>query len=261
MELLEKVSVSTMETSDEEKILLSMEDLLRSPLSVRPSNPWLIKRIRTHFLNPPSTYPYNFSFTEDPLKGKMAMIRKVLKEKRDGFFIESSALDGESNSHTLALERELGWKGVLIEGNPKYVEGLRLKNRKAWTVNACLSVNQYPIKVTMKPDLTTGQTNKPQMGTTTRPILSEVQCFPLYSILLALNTTVIDFFHLDVAGDEIRVLKTIPWAKVDIKVLYVKSNYALNWKMELKKYLTSNDYTVFRDELHYTLFTKNGYVP
>jgi len=41
-----------------------------------------------------------------------------------------------------------------------------------------------------------------------------VQCFPLYSILLALNQLTVDFFSLDVEGDELRVLKTIPFNKV-----------------------------------------------
>lgn len=45
-----------------------------------------------------------------------------------------------------------------------------------------------------------------------------VQCFPFYTYLLALNITVIDYFSLDVEGSELNVLKTIPFDKVDIKV-------------------------------------------
>jgi FkbM family methyltransferase len=51
-----------------------------------------------------------------------------------------------------------------------------------------------------------------------KPGLISVQCFPLYSILLALNRTKVDFFSLDVEGFELDVLRTIPWDKVDIKV-------------------------------------------
>ena len=39
----------------------------------------------------------------------------------------------------------------------------------------------------------------------------EVECFPFYSFMLALNRTTIDFFSLDVEGDELNVLKTIPF--------------------------------------------------
>lgn len=46
----------------------------------------------------------------------------------------------------------------------------------------------------------------------------EVQCLPVYSLLLALNRTTVDYFSLDVEGNELEVLQTIPWEKVDIKV-------------------------------------------
>ena len=50
------------------------------------------------------------------------------------------------------------------------------------------------------------------------PGLVTIQCFPFYSVLLAVGQTQIDFFSLDVEGHELKILKTIPWHKVDIKV-------------------------------------------
>ena len=51
----------------------------------------------------------------------------------------------------------------------------------------------------------------------------KIQCFPFYSVLLALNQTIVDYFSLDIEGHEKRILETIPWNKVDIKVLaYLK---------------------------------------
>ena len=41
-----------------------------------------------------------------------------------------------------------------------------------------------------------------------------VQCFPLYTILLALGNPVVDYFSLDIEGAEYPVLKTIPFEKV-----------------------------------------------
>lgn len=55
-------------------------------------------------------------------------------------------------------------------------------------------------------------------GTNSTSETVQVQCFPLYSILLAVNRTTVDFFSLDVEGSELDVLNTIPWHKVDIKV-------------------------------------------
>lgn len=52
------------------------------------------------------------------------------------------------------------------------------------------------------------------------PDMVEAQCFPLYSILLAIGTKRVDFFSLDVEGHEIPVLKTVPFHKVFMKVRY-----------------------------------------
>ncbi len=46
----------------------------------------------------------------------------------------------------------------------------------------------------------------------------KMQCFPLYSILLAIGKTDVDYFGLDIEGAEYKILKTIPWHKVNIKV-------------------------------------------
>ena len=50
----------------------------------------------------------------------------------------------------------------------------------------------------------------------------KIQCFPLYSILLALNQLRVDYFSLDVEGAEMDVLNTIPFDKVDIKMMSVE---------------------------------------
>ena len=46
----------------------------------------------------------------------------------------------------------------------------------------------------------------------------QVQCFPIFSILTALNVKTVDYFSLDVEGNELDVLRTIPWDKVNIRV-------------------------------------------
>ena len=51
--------------------------------------------------------------------------------------------------------------------------------------------------------------------------MSEVQCFPLVSLLLAANLTSVDYFSLDVEGQEFNVLKSISWDRINIKVINV----------------------------------------
>ncbi len=52
--------------------------------------------------------------------------------------------------------------------------------------------------------------------------LVQAKCFPLYSILLALENPTVDYFSLDIEGAEFEVLKTIPFDKVP-KTLLLKN--------------------------------------
>jgi FkbM family methyltransferase len=49
-----------------------------------------------------------------------------------------------------------------------------------------------------------------------------VQAYPLYSLILAMGITHIDFLSLDVEGAELDVLNTVPWDKVDIELVMVE---------------------------------------
>ncbi len=61
--------------------------------------------------------------------------------------------------------------------------------------------------------------SKKPFGITNKKAI-KIQCFPFYSLLLAVKQTTVDYFSLDIEGHEKRVLETIPWDKVDIKVTY-----------------------------------------
>lgn len=62
-----------------------------------------------------------------------------LCSKREGFFFEAGALDGEFLSNTLFLERNLGWTGILVEPGPSSFQKLVKKHRKAYLIQAALS--------------------------------------------------------------------------------------------------------------------------
>ncbi len=53
----------------------------------------------------------------------------------------------------------------------------------------------------------------------------QVQCFPLYTVLMALGNPQVDFISLDIEGAEMPVLKTIPWDKVNIRALMIEVNH------------------------------------
>ena len=76
-----------------------------------------------------------------------------------------------------------------------------------------------------------------------------IQCLPFYSILLASGRTHVDVFSLDIEGDELLVLQTIPWTKVDIKVWIIEYNNIKGYnglkdrRQALIDYMTGIGYT------------------
>lgn len=61
--------------------------------------------------------------------------------------MECGALNGEKGSNSLFFEKVRKWNGLLIEGDPSNYAVLKTKHRKAFSVNACISPQAYPMKV------------------------------------------------------------------------------------------------------------------
>ena len=66
------------------------------------------------------------------------------KSKTNGFFFEAGAYDGVVASNTLLFETRYNWTGLLVEANPDNYDLLLEKNRKAYSIGTCLSMNTYP---------------------------------------------------------------------------------------------------------------------
>ncbi|KAF4522324.1 hypothetical protein B566_EDAN011325, partial [Ephemera danica] len=94
--------------------------------SLEQNDSRLISEIRRRFLIPPpprgTPYFLRNPQREDPSAGQSKKVLELLQNKTSGFFIECGALDGEFISNTLYMERKLGWTGLLVEADPKYLE-------------------------------------------------------------------------------------------------------------------------------------------
>ncbi len=69
-----------------------------------------------------------------------------------------------------------------------------------------------------------------------------VQCFPFFSFIAALDIKVVDFLSLDVEGDELKILKTIPFDRVFIKVIAVEIVTSEEGQEPYKKFMESKGY-------------------
>lgn len=177
-------------------------------------------------------------------EGQVHAILKHFNNKTNGFFIEAGAWDGETLSNTIFLETQLGWSGLLVEPNLGAYDLLVTKKRNAYNINSCLATNGYAEKVSFDTaDVFGGidDSNDPENDARKnmrsgfaelflrKDIARElvtVQCFPLYSILMALGNPRVDFFSLDIEGAEMKVLRTIPFDKVDIEIFLIETDKA-----------------------------------
>ena len=144
--------------------------------------------------------------------------------------MEVGAGDGIVFSNSLFFERERNWTGLLIEPTRYLFERLLKVHRKAYAVNACLSVEKHISlvkfygadllggieKVMEGPMLNRAKAAAPHVKAT------DTLCIPVYSLLEAINMLHINFFSLDVEGAELEILKTIPFAKVKIDLFLIE---------------------------------------
>ena len=159
-------------------------------------------------------------------------VDKLLNKRRNGFFVECGAAGGVLLSNTLFFETMRNWTGLLIEANPESFRGLTGKNRNAYYANVCLSTSKKISQVDFKPaglvggienkmnDQLAGHINK----TIKLRALSTVKvtCFPLHTLLHALDVTHVDYFSLDVEGPELEILRTIPFNEITFDAITIE---------------------------------------
>uniref|UniRef100_A0A915HFP7 Methyltransferase FkbM domain-containing protein n=1 Tax=Romanomermis culicivorax TaxID=13658 RepID=A0A915HFP7_ROMCU len=154
--------------------------------------------------------------------------------RRNGFFIECGAFDGEEKSNSLMLEKSLNWTGLLIEPDPDNFAQMVSRNRKAFLVNGGLHGGQHPKALVLHKlayaSVLDGYVDEKRKSfdsyiANNTIKATKVWCFPLLSLLLAVGQTRVDYFSLDVEGAEYDILSTLPLDKIQLNLLqmeYVK---------------------------------------
>ena len=156
--------------------------------------------------------------------GGSQFVDGLLRQRRDGFFVECGAFRGEDLSDTLFFEVRRNWTGILIEAHPDYHREILRKNRDALVLRACLSHARRPGLVKFKLDGWGSGVSALNKNTRTRRNVPEtdVQCFSLNSIMAAIRVRHIDLMVLDVEGSELPVLETIDWTRLSVDVFNIE---------------------------------------
>nr|ADJ97385.1 star [Tribolium castaneum] len=225
-------------------------------LSVSQDNPQLITYIREVHMQPaiePHHKPLESQATGPP--EDTAYVLKLLNNKRDGVFVESGAYSDGKTSKTEWLEKKLGWRGLLIQSDTRHYFSLRRHNRvRSQAIHACLSSMPYPKEVTFH------QENEVKINSVVDDpdwFTTRIKCFPLFSLLLAMNVTTIDYLSLESAGTELQVLETIPFERVKIEVIGVHLLASEAERDTIKKFLAMKQYAFMQGFNHTYIFMMN----
>ena len=75
---------------------------------------------------------------------------------------------------------------------------------------------------------------------------TKFQCFPLFSVLQALDSPTVTLLSLDIEGAEFEVFRSLPWDKVDIEVIVTELVHAGEMgpgsRLEVIEFLESKNY-------------------
>lgn len=151
------------------------------------------------------------------LYDSLYIYRTFFKTFKNGFFVESGALDGSAyGSNTYHFERYLGWSGLLVEAAPaNCARLLRRRNETERVKSVCTALCSFN-GVSNFSTADGGCCGTIRHGTAT------VQCSRTQDVFRTHDVSRIDFWSIDVEGGELEVLKGMDWT-IPVYVLLVES--------------------------------------
>jgi FkbM family methyltransferase len=152
-----------------------------------------------------------------------------LGEKRDGYFVEVGVGGGKSISNTYMLEKEFGWKGVLVEPNISSHESIRFHRTAHLETRAAAS--KSGIMLEFQEVVGNGEHSR---IANTGGHKFEKSSFKSYQVeTITMNEILekqgapkeIDFLSLDTEGSELDILAGIDFKKYTFKVMSIEHNF------------------------------------
>ena len=173
-----------------------------------------------------------------------------------GFYIDCGANDGVNQSTTWFYEKQLNWKGILIEPIPKVFDELKKnRNKNNYFKNCALVDKNFKDKdiefYYNKNDTLTGATKNKK---NTEKISVKVNT--LDQVIDEINYKgKIDFFSLDVEGNEIEVLNGVNFNNHFIEYMLIETD---NFQ-RLENLLTKKNYRYLKRLSDYKFLDKPDY--
>lgn len=169
--------------------------------------------------------------------------------KKEGYFVEVGAYDGIALSNTLALERQLGWKGICVE--PLQTRFVNLVNNR--TAHCCDLAVYHSTGLNVSFDIegnagmlsginTHIDAHKAVVDRNKKTIT--IKTISLNDLLEKYNApSFIEYLSLDTEGSEYEILRTLDFTKWKFGLIDVEHNRIEPRRSMIKQLLCNNGYT------------------
>lgn len=168
----------------------------------------------------------------------------VFAGKRGGYFVEVGAHDGVALSNTLALERELGWRGACVEPIPSAFEAC-VRNRPGAVCSGRPLLDRSGVEVefslwTLKSGITDFiNRHEEAKGGEKLTLVTET----LTEVLDRSGAPEdIDYLSLDTEGSELAILRGVDWGRYRFKLIHVEHNYVEPNRTQIRDFLAERGY-------------------
>jgi len=181
---------------------------------------------------------------------------QIFKGKKDGFFIDVGANDGESGSNSFFFEKH-GWEGICIEPIPECFE--KLKNSRnciciqgcAYNKSGTVRFNRLHGYTEMLSGIIESYPEKhkerieremKQMGGKSEVMY--MNSYKLSDLIDKYKVSHVDYLSIDTEGSELQVLEGIDFNRCTFGVI----NFEVNYEEELKPIhflLNANGYKLY----------------
>ncbi len=201
------------------------------------------------------------SLVSNSQSGQDLWVIELFRSKQNGYFLEIGGGDGLWISNTLLLEKELGWKGILVEPTSAF-ERLVTNRPNCIADNSCIAsvrktvtlfeildrgqlmlsrkAKQNSLLSMVREDLAADEGHKLNSDWGAFQRAYQKEAVPLEEVLRKHGAPpVIDYFSLDVEGFEYEILKNFPFNEYVFSCLGVERPPA-----ELHKLLGENGYSL-----------------
>lgn len=166
--------------------------------------------------------------------------------KRDGFFVEIGVGNGQKISNTYLLEKEFGWRGLLVEPNRDMAASIKATRQAVLDQRAVFSKTGLELDFLSDAAEVELSTLVDFKGSDQRHRSGRVFKVPTITLndLLAEHEApkTIDYLSLDTEGSELDILRTFDFERYQVAIITVEHNYNQGKLLELKNLMESHGF-------------------